>query len=104
MVLSGTRSICSAAQELTAEQLEDLLPQCNLGMNCLKQMLDLSVIYAELIKSGIILLGHKLGLLSSMVLELKNLSSRLATIALSLYLSLSLCLCACVCVHMSFHA
>jgi len=25
------RSVCSAAQELTAEQLEDLLPHCNLG-------------------------------------------------------------------------
>lgn len=37
MVLSVTRSVCSAAQELTAEQLEDLLPPCNLGMNCLKQ-------------------------------------------------------------------
>lgn len=31
--LSVTRSSCSAAQELTAEQLEDLLPSCNLGIN-----------------------------------------------------------------------
>lgn len=28
------RSSCSAAQELTTEQLENLLPPCNSGLNC----------------------------------------------------------------------
>ena len=31
-----TRSMCSAAQELTYEELEDLLPHCSSGTNCLK--------------------------------------------------------------------
>ncbi|KAG6696658.1 hypothetical protein I3842_09G158800 [Carya illinoinensis] len=41
--LDPERSICSAAQELTAEQLEDLLPQCNLAtkkIKAAKQELD----------------------------------------------------------------
>ena len=41
--------MCSAAQELTAVQLGHLLPHRNLGMHCLKQILDVSVLYPDLI-------------------------------------------------------
>jgi hypothetical protein len=39
-ILFAARSSCSAAQELTTEQLENLLPPCNSGLNCFISSLE----------------------------------------------------------------
>ena len=42
-ILSATRSVCSAAQDLTAQELENLRRHCNLGMNCFKSQTIISL-------------------------------------------------------------
>ena len=89
-ILSATRSVCSAAQELTAEQLEDLLPHCNLGMNCFKQI---CVLYPELI-------NHLWFMRTPSRLMVKHSTKGLWFLDFTtISLSLSLSLCTCVRAH-----